>query len=119
MMFMALDSIFSDPKPGRATQSVIEGTSRYCGTDFDKERRRLLLKLRGSVIHGRAPDVHESDEYQQYLATYGHDPITDIEQVAVVCFRGAIFNDLLKERPDRREEMRRAALETRKRSGGD
>lgn len=117
LLFMAVDSIFSDPKPGRATQSVIEGTSRYCGADFDKERLRLLLKLRGSVIHGRAPDVHESDEYHQYLATYGHDPIADVEQVAVVCFRGAIFDDLMKERPDRREEVRRAALEARKRGG--
>jgi hypothetical protein len=71
---------------------------------------KLLLKLRASVIHGGAPDVYDSEKYHRYLEIYGDDPILDIELIAARCFRSIIFDNVLGERPDNREELRRAAL---------
>jgi hypothetical protein len=112
-LFMGLDSIFGDVS--QATQAIIEAVTKHGGVAFPYERLRLLLGLRNSVIHGGAPDVHDSEKYHRYYETYGEDPIVDIELIAARCFRAVIFDDTLPERPDRRDEIRRAALEERKR----
>ncbi|MBB5048538.1 hypothetical protein HNR60_003305 [Rhodopseudomonas rhenobacensis] len=105
-LFMGMDSIFGDSS--QATQAVIEAVTKHGGFAFPYERLKLLLGLRATVIHGGAPDVHDSDKYHRYYETYGDDPIIDIELIAARCFRAVIFDDLLPERPDRREEMRRS-----------
>jgi hypothetical protein len=66
------------------------------------------MSLRASVIHGGAPDVHDGGKYQKYYADYGADPIVDVEIIAAQCLRAVIFESLLQERPDLREEMRAA-----------
>ena len=114
LLFMALDSVFGDA--GRATQAVLDALMKYGETQFPPERLRLLFKLRGSVIHGGAPDVYDADKYHRYLEAYGDDPITDIELIAATCFRSGIFNNKLVERPDNREAIRRTMLEQRERS---
>jgi hypothetical protein len=105
-MFMAMDSIFGDPS--RATQAIIEAATKHGLQTFPYERLRLLLSLRATVIHGGAPDVHDAGKYQNYYAAHGSDPIVDVEIIAAQCLRGVIFEGLLLERPDRREEMRAA-----------
>jgi hypothetical protein len=95
-LFMSLDSIFGDASA--ATQVVIDALAKHGGTAFPYERLRLLLGLRNSVLHGGAPDVHDSTKYHRYYETYGADPIVDIELIAAQCFRAVIFDGLLEER---------------------
>lgn len=110
--FMAMDSILGDPS--RATQAIIDAVTKHGRAALPYERLRLLLGLRATVIHGGAPDVHDSSKYQLYYATYGADPIVDVEKVAAECLRAVVFEGLLLERPDRREEIRTTALAARR-----
>ncbi|MDE5453258.1 hypothetical protein GWE18_10330 [Bradyrhizobium sp. CSA112] len=110
-IFMAMDSIFGDAS--RATQAIIDAAAKHGADTFPYERLRLLLSLRATVIHGGAPDVHDSGKYHKYYADYGEDPIVDIEKITAQCFRAVIFDEVLQERPDRREEIRAAALASR------
>jgi hypothetical protein len=111
-IFMAMDSIFGDAS--RATQAIIDAAAKHGAETLPYERLRLLLSLRATVIHGGAPDVHDSGKYQDYYVTYGADPIVDIERIAAQCFRAVVFDGLLQERPDRRDEIRTAALTSRR-----
>jgi len=100
---MTLDAIFGDA--GGATQSVIDGVRNVLGPHVRHERLSLLMKLRGSVIHGGAPDVYESRKYAKYYDTYEADPIHDLELVAAKCLRKVIFRDALKEHADPDSEL--------------
>jgi hypothetical protein len=111
-IFMAMDSIFGDAS--RATQAIIDAAAKHGAEALPYERLRLLLSLRATVIHGGAPDVHDSGKYQHYYVTHGADPIVDTERIATQCFRAIIFDGLLRERPDRRDEIRAAALASRR-----
>lgn len=86
-LFMSVDSIFGDASA--ATKAVIDALTKHGSTAFPYERLRLLLSLRNSVMHGGAPDVHDSAKYHRYYETYGEDPIVDIELIAAQCFRGS------------------------------
>lgn len=110
-IFMAMDSIFGDAS--RATQAIIDAVTKHGTAALPYEQLRLLLSLRATVVHGGAPDVHDSGKYHQYYATYGADPIVDIEKIAAECFRAVIFDGLMQERPDRRAEIRAAVLASR------
>ena len=114
LLFMALDSIFGDAS--RATQAVVDALTKHGPSEFAVARLKLLLKLRASVIHGGAPDVYDAEKYHRYLETYGDDPIRDIELIAAQCFRSVIFDNVLVERPDDRETMRRMIMEQRQRN---
>lgn len=116
-LFMGLDSIFGDSS--QATQAVIDAVTKHGGFAFPYERLKLLLGLRATVIHGGAPDVHDSEKYHRYYETYGDDPIVDIELIAARCFRAVIFDDQLLERPDVRGEIIKAALAERERRRGE
>jgi hypothetical protein len=97
-LFMALDAIFGDAS--RATQAVIDAIGQQSETNFEYERLRLLLGLRNSVVHGGAPDVYDSDKYQQYYENYGDDPIFDLELITARCLRSTVFSNALIEHPD-------------------
>ena len=56
LLCMALESLFGDAN--RATASVLEGVDDAIGP-LNRRRSTLLMKIRGSVIHGGAPDVYE------------------------------------------------------------
>jgi hypothetical protein len=105
-LFMALDAIFGDP--GRATQAVVAGAKQYGATNYDSERVTLLMKLRGSVIHGGAPDVYESEKYHRYYDTFGDDPIFDLELIVALCLRTHVFGGALVEHPDPYADVIRA-----------
>ena len=98
ILCMAIDAVLSTPK--QATASVIEGVRKIVGAHVDGKRLRTLMRIRGDVIHGRAPDVYDSEEYAPYYACYGEDPIRDMELVVGCCLRGLIFDDLLREHAD-------------------
>jgi hypothetical protein len=78
-LIMALDAVFGDAS--QATQAVVEALGSLPGNEFGYDRLKLLLKLRGSVIHGGAPDVHESQNYQRNYEEYDNDPIFDLELI--------------------------------------
>ncbi|MEZ0219111.1 MAG: hypothetical protein ACAH22_02325 [Tardiphaga sp.] len=98
LLCMTLDAIFGDEN--HATESFIEGIKATIGSHVDDKRLRLLTRLRGSVVHGGAPDVYDSSKYAKYFETYGQDPVYDLELVAAQCLRTVIFDGCLKEHAD-------------------
>lgn len=97
ILFMAIDAIFGSA--AAATQSVIDAVGPLMGPKYDQTRLRLLLGLRGSVIHGGAPDVYDSSKYVAYYETYAEDPIYDLELIAARCLQQVIFAGTLTSRP--------------------
>jgi hypothetical protein len=95
---MTLDALYGDAT--RATQTVIDCIKQQGEIGLDETRLRLLLTLRGDVIHGRAPDVHDSKTYYSYYEKHGSDPIADLDAVTVSCLRHTIFGTALAEHPD-------------------
>jgi hypothetical protein len=63
---------------------------------MDVERFRLLMRIRGAVVHGAAPDVYDSENYEAYYVRYEADPIRDIELIASKCLRETIFAGSLR-----------------------
>lgn len=53
------------------------------------------MRVRGAVVHGAAPDVYDSDHYEQYYAEYETDPIRDLELIVAKCLRNNIFGGTL------------------------
>jgi hypothetical protein len=98
ILCMALDAIFGESN--HATQAVIDRVREVLGSQVDGARLRLLMQLRASVIHGAAPDVYDSKKYGRYYASYGEDPIEDMELVVAACLRSLIFGAALKEHSD-------------------
>ena len=96
-LFGALDAIYGDA--GKATQSVIDAVGPVMGDPYDYERLKLLLGLRASVIHGGAPNVYESSDYQRYYERYEKDATRDLELIVARCLQAVIFGPAMKERP--------------------
>ena len=101
VLFMALDALFEagEGESEGVTRTVMAGVRSLLGDEFSDERLRLLIRLRGSVIHGGAPDVYDSRKYARYWSDYGEDPIRDLERITAACLRRAVFDDTLAEHP--------------------
>lgn len=99
VLFMALDALFEAGAGEGVTRSVMKGVAALLGNEYSDEQLRLLIELRGSVIHGGAPDVYDSRKYGRYWDTYAADPIRDLELITAACLRRAAFDDLLVEHP--------------------
>ncbi len=95
---MVLEALYGDVQ--KATQSIIDGVRALNGHSVDEKRLRLLMQLRGSVVHGRAPNVADAVEYAKYYVDYETDPTDDLELVTALCLRSAIFEISLREQPD-------------------
>jgi len=102
LLCMALEALFGDAN--RATAAVLEGVDHAIGP-LDRKRLTLLMKIRGSVIHGGAPDVYESSKYGQYFRRYGDDPIRDMGLVVAACLRQVIFAGALVEHEEPHQEI--------------
>ncbi len=102
LLCMALEALFGDAN--RATAAVLEGVDDAIGP-LDRRRLTLLMKIRGSVIHGGAPDVYESSKYGQYFRRYGDDPIRDMGLVVAACLRQIIFAGVLVEHNEPHQEI--------------
>lgn len=99
VLFMALDALFEAGEGEGVTRTVMRGVTGLLGDEYAEERLRLLIELRGSVIHGGAPDVYDSRKYGRYWQDYGADPIRDLELIAAACLRKAVFDGSLVEHP--------------------
>jgi hypothetical protein len=95
---MALDSLVS-VQSGH-TKAAIAFVTSTVDEPIDGERLRALMRLRGAIVHGAAPDVYESEHYETYYATYGEDPICDLELLVARCMRRSIFGDAFIVHPD-------------------
>jgi hypothetical protein len=93
LLCMALDSLVGAAR--RHTSEAVDFVKRTIETPIDKNRLVLLMKIRGAVIHGAAPDVYDSEHYAAYYATYEIDPLRDIELIVAECLRKNIFQDVL------------------------
>lgn len=101
---MSLDSLVG-ASTGHTTAAVnfVKGT---IDAAIDDVRLRLLMRVRGAVIHGAAPDVYESEHYEKYYVDYETDPIRDLELIVAKCLREAIFEGALRYHPDPDAELR-------------
>lgn len=100
---MALDSVLGEN--ASTTESVITGVRSLLGDQVEWDRLSLLMSLRGSVIHGGAPDVYESKKYLKYYAKYGDDPISDMDVVLSECLRRKLFNGSFRAQPDPHQDI--------------
>jgi hypothetical protein len=90
---MALDSVVA--APANHTKMAVKFVVDTIGCPVDEDRLRRLMRIRGAVIHGAAPDVYESTNYAQYYIDYGADPIFDLELIVARCLRNRIFGGKL------------------------
>lgn len=95
---MALDALLG-VEHGH-TKEAVKFVKATVDPSIDEARLRLLMRVRGAVIHGAAPDVFDSENYELYWLTYRADPIRDLELIVAKCLRTAIFNDGLKHHAD-------------------
>jgi hypothetical protein len=107
---MALDSLVG-AQTGH-TKAAVGFVVSTLGEPVDQDRLRMLLKLRGAVVHGAAPDVYESQFYDAYYAQYLEDPICDLELVVARCLRQEIFQGKLQTHPDPHAEIIKRAQES-------
>lgn len=94
LLCMSLDSLVGVTH-GHTTAAV-KFVRDTIDTSIPEDRLRLLMRVRGAVIHGAAPDVYDSENYEKYYFDYETDPIRDIELVVAKCLRSDIFGDTLK-----------------------
>lgn len=95
---MALDALLG-VEHGH-TAAAVKFVKATVDPSIDEERLRLLMRVRGAVIHGAAPDVFDSENYEAYWLTYRADPIRDLELIVGKCLRTALFSDRLKHHAD-------------------
>lgn len=100
---MAIDALFGHPQ--NATQAVICGMQAVLGPSVEKGRLSLLMRIRGDVVHGRAPDVYDTERYVKYFNRYQADPIRDLELVTAKALSKEVFDDRLRSQPDGNEKF--------------
>lgn len=89
ILCMSLDSLVGPST--KHTSAAIAFVKEKIGTAIDSERLQQLMRIRGAVIHGAAPDVSESVHYEKYYLEYNTDPIHDLELIVAKCMRMAVF----------------------------
>lgn len=103
LLCMSLDSLVGVIKGH--TAAAVKFVRDTIDVSIEKSRLELLMQVRGAVIHGAAPDVYDSENYEKYYADYETDPIRDIELVVAKCLRKDIFDDTLKYHADPNAEI--------------
>ena len=100
ILCMTLDANYGER--GRVTKSIVDGVKSDLGPYIDGDRLRLLMDIRGDVIHGGAPDVYDSSNYKEYYQDYSADPINDLDEVVTESLRRRIFKGtmVLQENPN-------------------
>lgn len=102
ILCMALDATYSES--AGTTAAVVDGVQSTLGS-LDAGRLRDLLEIRGSVIHGGAPDVYDSRKYGKYFRKYGEDPIEDMGLLVAACLRQKVFDGTLIEHAEPHQEV--------------
>jgi len=105
---MSLDSLVG--ADSRHTAAAVEFVKKTIDYSINEDRLRLLMRVRGAVIHGAAPDVYDSEHYQSYYVNYETDPIFDLELIVAKCSRKAIFGEKLVYHADPNAQLRAELL---------
>jgi hypothetical protein len=92
-MFMALESLYGDGT--QPTSSIIKGVQQAVGYDLCEKRIRLLAELRGSIVHGGAPEIYDSRKYAKYYKRYKTCPSRDLGILVAECIRVTAFDSLV------------------------
>lgn len=95
---MSLDSLVGVSE--KHTSAAIKFVKSVINEKINDKRLLLLMRIRGAVIHGAAPDVYDSENYEKYYIDYETDPIRDLELIVAKCLRETIFGATLKYHPD-------------------
>jgi len=103
ILCMALDSLVAAQH--RHTKAAVDFVVSTINEPINRHRLRLLMRLRGAVVHGAAPDVYESEHYEAYYSQYGENPTCDLELVVARCLRQGIFGGALKAHPNPHAEI--------------
>lgn len=90
ILCMSLEALVGNSKKQHTT-AVIKFVKRSVAVDVDDARLRLLMRIRGAIVHGAAPNVSESAHYAAYYVAYNSDPIFDLELIVAKCLRTNIF----------------------------
>ncbi|MGC5798259.1 hypothetical protein [Sphingomonas sp. NFX23] len=98
LLCMSLDSLVGAAHGH--TAAAVKFVRDTIDASIPEDRLRLLMRVRGAVIHGAAPDVYDSKNYEKYYLDYETDPIRDIELVVAKCLRADIFGSNLKYHAD-------------------
>lgn len=87
------------------TAAAVRFVKNVVDATIDEQRLRLLLRIRGAVVHGAAPDAYDSANYEKYYLDFEADPIRDMELVTAKCLREAIFSGKLPYHSDPHAEI--------------
>ena len=94
VLCMSLDSLVGVTRGH--TSAAIEYVKKTISSTINDDRLRLLMRVRGAVVHGAAPDVYESENYEAYYEAYETNPIHDLELIVAKCLREDVFDGTLK-----------------------
>ena len=94
---MALDALFSYGL-NSATDAIVSGVQSTLNLPINDVRLRRLMSVRGDVIHGRAPDVYDSNNYVRYFKRFRVDPIRDLSLITERSLSVLIFGDVNRTR---------------------
>ena len=95
-----------------ATQSIIDGVKNVLNIDISESRIRLLIQLRGSVIHGRSPEIYDSRKYAKYYKRYRICPSKDLALLVAACLNSTLFdNRIAKQNSKHRDMLKNARTE--------
>lgn len=103
LLCMSLDSLVGVTHGH--TKAAVKFVQDTVDATIEKPRLDLLMRVRGAVVHGAAPDVYDSENYEKYYLDYGTDPIRDIELVVAKCLRADIFGRNLTYHADPHAEI--------------
>jgi hypothetical protein len=104
VLCMTLDSLVGYTE--NHTDGLVKYVKSTVDPSVDDKRLRLLMGVRGDVVHGRAPDVYDSKNYIQYYCKHQADPIFDLELIVARCLRVTIFSGDLAYHKDPNSELR-------------
>ena len=94
VLCMSLDSLVAVSH--RHTTEAVKFIQNAINLKIDDDRLRLLMRVRGAVVHGASPDVYDSENYAKYYEDYETDPIYDLELIVAKCLRDEIFSGTLR-----------------------
>ncbi len=100
---MALEAVFG--KKNNNTQAVKDGVRATLGAHISADRIGALLRVRGDVIHGQAPDVYDSEEYDIYYSTYSEDPVHDLAVLTAAALRARLFGSDMQDQEEPHQDI--------------
>lgn len=102
-LFMCLESLYGDGH--NANQSVITGIKSAISDELSEQRLRLLAGLRGSIVHGGAPEIYDSRKYAKYYKKYKVCPSKDLSVLVASCINQTVFNGAIHKQPDEHQAI--------------